>query len=145
MTASNQQIVSQYEELGMSAEEIAEQEDIDVTCVKATLMQCSSKYRKECTKVDDTNFTDEQHRMATDVIAQIAAGQIDDTPVSTRLKAAMYLKDDKKGRLDAVKQMNGLNINVNHFNIAFQRAIAARNRSRGIVIDTETTKEVVNG
>lgn len=131
MTAANRQIITCYEQLGSTPQEIAQELDFDVTCVKAILMQNSSIYRKACgaepEEEDSFNFSKEELKMANQTIVHLAAGAEED---AIRLRAATYIRDDKKGRLDIVKQMNGLNINLTVFNETFQKAQAAIERAK---------------
>lgn len=130
MFAANEQIVTAYETLGMTPEEIAEDQGLELVAVKAALMQCSSAYRK-ATKVDDSlNFSDDELRMANQTIA-LLAGHSEDERV--KLKAAIYIRDDKKGRFDVAKTMNNMNINILNFAEHMKKALAARDRSKGIV------------
>lgn len=50
MLAVQTAIKTSFEELGMTVEEIAEDQELEVTSVKACLMQCSSKFRALCKK-----------------------------------------------------------------------------------------------
>ncbi|SRR6266404_870275 len=129
MTAGNKQIVTAYEDLGMSIDEIAHTQELEPLSVKAVLMQFSSLFRQDLKK-DEVEFTDEEHQTAKDVIVNTARYSEDER---VRLKAAMYIRDDKKGRLDVLKQFSGLNINVFEFNETMRKAIAAKNRAKGIV------------
>src|SRR5215813_108072 len=129
MTAANTAIVESFETLGMSPSEIAIDQELDETSVKAILMQFSSIYRKNCGNKEELNFTDEQEQAAIDVIANIARGYTE-ADENTQLRAAMFLRNDKRGRLDIVKQSAGLNINVLLFNEQMAKAIAAKERSK---------------
>lgn len=145
MTAANQQIVTSYEELGLSPTEIAEELDIDETAVKATLMQFSITFRRDAgERPKEIGFTDEQEQAVVDVIANIARGYTD-ADERTQLRAAMFLRNDKRGRLDIGKQLNGLNINVINFNEQMQKAIAAKQRSKEQIIDIPSeVRQLVN-
>ncbi len=129
MTAANEQIVEAYETLGMSPEEISEDQSLDIVAIKAVLMQCSTLYRKECQVKEENNFTTEQERLAIDVISQIVAGYTE-ADENTRLRAAMFLRNDRRGRLDVVKQSAGLNINVLMMHEQMKKAIAAMERAK---------------
>ena len=107
-----------YDTLGLSVEEIAEQQELDVTAVKAALLQSSAKYRAQSKKEDELNFTPDEQAIAKRVIAELAMGAEDD---HVRLRAAKYLRDDAKGRLDLGKASD-LRINVLQFNQILVRA-----------------------
>ena len=114
----------------MSPEEIAEQEDIDITSIKAILMQFSSIYRKSC-KVDDSlNFTEDELVRSNQVIASLMQYAEDE---NLRFRAAKYIRDDKKGRLDAPSALAGLNVNVLMFDERLKKALEAKNRSLGLI------------
>jgi len=127
LTAASQQIVSAFETLGLSPEVIADQFDFDPTVVKATLMQFSAVYRQAAKGDSELDFNETEAKEARDVIMQIARYAEDD---NLRLKAARYIRDDKKGRLDFGQQMKGLNINVLQFNAQMQKAIEATHRAK---------------
>jgi hypothetical protein len=102
-----------YEEESMSPEQIAEDRDLDLSAVKSGLMQCSPQYRKDCgheeIETDRLNFSDDELQRVNSVIVDIALSAEDD---HTRLKAAMYIRDDKKGRRDIVKGQQGGQFNI---------------------------------
>ena len=129
-----------YEELGMTPEQIAEDRELDLAAVKAGLMQCSSKYRKACGRSDededDLNFSNDDLRRVNDVIKQIALGAEDD---NLRLKAALYIRDDKKGRKEIVKAVQNMQFNVLQFNQAMQKV-----RSVGDAMKQEILGHTVN-
>ena len=132
MTAVNRAILVAFEELGMTPEQIAQQEDVDIAAVKAILMQFSSMYRKECKQDDTLNFTDDELVRANQVIINLMQYSEDE---NLRFRAAQYVRNDKKGRLDVVQQMAGLNVNVLQFNDQMQRALAAMQRAKGEIAD----------
>ena len=61
MTAELSTIKTAFENERMTPEEIAESQDLELAAVKAALMQCSAKYRRECGQepetVDRLNFS----------------------------------------------------------------------------------------
>ena len=129
MTSVHQTIKTGYEINGMSPEEIAEDQKLDIAAVKSALMQSSSKYRKACgmepEDVDDLNFTDDELRRVNQVIFETAiAAETPDGNIDfkTRLAAAMYVRDDKKGRKEAVKHVAGNTFNILSFNEQLQKA-----------------------
>jgi hypothetical protein len=117
-----------YEDLGMTPAEIAEDRSLDIAAVKAGLMSCSAKYRRDCGKEEPTedglNFTDDDLRRVNDVIKEIALGSDDD---NLRLKAAIYIRDDKKGRKEINKAVGSMQFNILQFNEAMQQARAVSN------------------
>jgi hypothetical protein len=115
-----------YEDEQMSPDEIAEQRSLDVVAVKSALMQCSGKYRKDCGREDEVlehlNFSDEQLERVNEVIFDLALSAEDP---HLRFKAATYVRDDKKGRKEVVKNVSGHQFNIFEFNTKLQSARAA--------------------
>lgn len=132
MSACVNQVLASYND-GMSPDEIAEDQDLEVTAIKAILMQSSSKYRADCkmeTRLNpekpELNFDEEQLRRANQVIydVMLSAQLPDHTPdYRTQLKAAQYIRDDVKGRLTPVKNINnGPTFNLLQFNQQLEQA-----------------------
>jgi len=90
---------------------------MDIVAVKAGLMQCSSVYRKDCGKEDteeeELNFTNDDLKAVNEVILQTALYAEDQ---HLKFKAATYIRDDKKGRKEVVKQMGHQTFNILQFN-----------------------------
>ena len=132
MTSELQQIKDSYESLEMTPEQISEDRDLDLVAVKAALMQFSSVYRKACGKEldeDTLNFSDEQLQRANEVIFELAMGAESE---DLRFKAATYVRDDKKGRKEVVKAIQGLgNINFLQINQMLQESRESMNRVLG--------------
>ena len=120
MSGGSQQIVTLYEDCGMSIEEIAQAGHGDVLAIKAVLTQFSGKYREMMSgekKVLD--FTDEDLDQVNAVIRNAAMYAEDE---HLRFRAAKYIRDDKKQRLDGVKGLKSLNINLNAFMLHLNKA-----------------------
>jgi hypothetical protein len=117
------QIKSSYEIEGMSPEEIAEDQNLDITAIKAALMQSSSKYRKACSKEeeekDDLNFSNDQLRIVTKGIYDLALSTEDE---HLKGKLLCYIRDDKKGRKEVVKAMPNNTFNILSFNESIMKA-----------------------
>jgi hypothetical protein len=117
------QIRTAYELNSMSPEEIAEDQGFDVGAIKAKLMQISSKYRKDCGQESETedrlNFTNSDLERVNETIIQLALGAEDE---HLRFKAASYIRDDKKGRKEVVRNMAGNTFNILQFNEMMQHA-----------------------
>lgn len=124
MTAINEQIVSAFEELEMTPEQIAQDQDLDVTAVKSVLLQFSAKYRGVCRANPESplNFTEDEAVRARKVIVELMDYAEDE---NLRFRAACRVQDDRKGRLDGPKLMQGLNINVLQINERFKKAMEA--------------------
>lgn len=140
MNIADEQIKSSYEIGKMSPEEIAEDQDLAVVAVKAKLMQVSSKYRSDC-KLEPSdqahlNFTDDQLAQVNDVILTCAlAAETPDGAVDyrTRLTAAMYIRDDKKGRKEVQKALNGANFNILNINESLMTARVGAQQARAML------------
>lgn len=134
MTSEMQTIKNAYEVEGMLPHQIAEDRGLDESAVKACLMQVSSKYRKECGKEDEKedglNFSNDQLQRVNEVIFELAIAS--DDP-HLRFKAATYVRDDKKGRKEVVKQIgNGNNFNVLMINQQLQRVRELAESAKGV-------------
>lgn len=112
MTLELEQIKLAYEVHGISPELIAEDKGLDLMAVKAGLIQCSRKYRsdigmsadKDGEEKSPLDFTDDEEQMARAVIVRTA--QFSEDP-KLAFNAACYIRDDKKGRKDAAKNLTG--------------------------------------
>jgi len=111
----------------MSLAEIAEDEDLEVGAVKAALMQCSPKFRNESKTVVDLQFSEDDQLVAKQIIAELASNSEDE---NVKLRAAKYIRDDSKGRLD-LGSKNAPRINVLVFNEALERAARQMRAARG--------------
>lgn len=124
MDSSDIQIKKAYEEANMTPSQIAEDLGFQEIAVKSKLMQISTIFRRACgaepLEECENNFTEDQLRQVNDVIFQTAIGAEDE---HLRLKAAMYVRDDKKGRKEVVKAVQHTNnFNLVTFNETLQQA-----------------------
>lgn len=130
MTSELNTIKTAYEQENMSVEEIAQCQELDPVAVKAALCQCSSKYRKDCgiegEVSDGLNFSDDELWRVNRVILDLALSSEDD---HLRFKAATYIRDDKKGRKEVMKNLNNGGINIITIN---ERLSQIKNISEGI-------------
>jgi len=122
MTNSAAQIVAQYDTLGLSIDQIAEIEQLTIPAVKVILLANSPKYRMDTQEKPELDFSVDDAELALGVIRRVAQFSEDD---NTALKAAMFMRNDKKGRLDIKSGIKRLNINVSVLNDHFQKAAAA--------------------
>lgn len=127
MTCANQQIVDSFERLEMTPEQIAESYELDVITVKAVLAQFSDKYRRAANGNEDLDFKDDELARANQIIANLAFYA--DDP-NLQFRAARYIRQDRKGRLDGIKGLRGLNFNATVFNIHLQQANQAVAKGR---------------
>lgn len=102
-----------YEVLKLTPELIAQDRGLEVAAVKAQLMAVSSTYRKDCgqepEEADELNFSDQDLKDVNQIILDTA--KFSEDP-HLRFKAATYIRDDKKGRKEVVKQMAGQQFNL---------------------------------
>jgi hypothetical protein len=133
-----------FESLGMTPEQIAEDRALDLVSVKAALAQSSSVYRKQCgqeePEEDDLNFSNEDLRRVNNVIKEIALGAEDD---NLRLKAAMYIRDDKKGRREVMKAVGNSGMNILMFNQFMQKTRAVSDGVKSAILG-DSQNGVVN-
>lgn len=143
MLAIDTQIKKAYEEEQMTPEQIAEDQGLQIEAVKAKLMQVSFQYRRACNGeseevIDGLNFTNAQLERINAVIfetatsAETADGQVD---YKTRLAAATYIRDDKKGRKDVVKGMGNQTFNILNFNQALESARQGAEKMKRMVMN----------
>ena len=141
---ADSQIKKAYEEESMTPQQIADDLGFDIIAVKAKLMSISSKYRKDCGAEqeivpDGLNFTNDQLEDVNKVIYETAlAAEYPDGAVDykTRLQAAMYIRDDKKGRKEVARQMAGQTFNILNLNQALEQARVGAGR---------VVKQIMNG
>lgn len=139
MNATLTKIKTCFEDLGMSIEEIAQDEELELGAVKAALMQCSPRYRNEAKEKVDLGFSEQDQLVAKQMIAEIAATAEDD---HTRLRAAQYIRNDAKGRLD-LGAKNTPQINVLIFNEALARAQKQMRAARGFRDEKSDRPDVI--
>lgn len=127
MNSRTKQIVASYEEAQMTPEEIAQVEQLNTDAVKATLFTHSALYRESVGHIpatstrtgEDEDFNNDDNALALRVLRRIAENSTDD---NIALKAAIYIRNDKKKRLDPQKALGSLNLNVAILNEHFTKA-----------------------
>lgn len=132
MTASSQQIVTCYEELGMSPEEIVAAGHGQLLAVKAVLVQWSAKYRTAMQADQELDFNDNDKAQAVQVIRSLAFNAEDE---HLRARMSRYIRDDTKGRLDVAKGLQNLNISFALFAEHLEKAneIVSQRRRNGSI------------
>lgn len=118
MTNTATQIVSAYERLNLSLEDIASEQDISVTEVKLVLSQFSSVFRAAVKEDRDDSFTDDESLLVRDGMIRLLNETEDE---NLRFRILKYVRDDKKGRKDAIVGLNKVNINIALFNEQLKR------------------------
>ena len=134
-----------YEDEAMSPEQIAESQDLDLAAVKAALMQCSPQYRKDCGREEETedilNFSNDDLTRVNQVIVDIALGGEDE---GIRLKAATYIRDDKKGRKEVVKAIGQNNFNILFINEQLKKVRGVADNIKGAVRNGSSHQKAIN-
>lgn len=152
-SAANTQIVDVYES-GVPIDAIASEFAYEIDAVKLILLQCSLKYRREVTGIVNDNlgisesfetpsdtFTADDELMAKNAIKSLSR---DSEMDNVRLKASIYIVDDRKGRNDAVLKglakaggVGGFNITVvnNHFKEMRAAMARAKDRNRTVTLE----------
>lgn len=136
------QIKTSYEQNGMMPSEIASEFGYDVMNVKSVLISTSKQYRDDCGMAasDDTElgFSEDEERQALGVIHDITLCAEDD---NVRLKGAIFIRNDRRGRLDH-KPQNGNTFNILNINEALKAAReTTKNISRKIEMSNSKTIE----
>lgn len=120
---ANLSVVLKYEQLQMTPEQIAIDENLELLAVKAILMQNSGKYRHDCKVNHNLEFSDEQHKDAIKTIYRLMMSTEDE---NLKGRLACYIRDDKKGRRDNIpNSFRGMNINILSFNEDLRKAMSA--------------------
>lgn len=138
MAPANCQIVTAYEQCGMSAEDIAADLGFEVEAVKMILLQHSQQFSdkalsknpitKELEVRDAELFSEKDMRLACGTIKELCVSSEVD---SIRLKAAVFIIDERQGRNDlkALKE-NKFNIVMISETMAKARAGIAEAKAR---------------
>ena len=127
-----QQIVKSYEEFHLSVEDIAtDHDELSVTEIKMMLMQYSKVYRDalkeassgDVSKLNDSgdDFTQDDLQTANAVIVETMRSA-DDPHLKARM--AIYVREDKKGRKDTLKNLTKIGVDLHTFNQHMRRAFA---------------------
>lgn len=128
MSIANLQIAECYDSLGMSPEEIASDMGLETAAVKLALSQSSAKFRSEAKKDPEINFSESEQELAKRTIASLMQNSEDD---HLRFRAAKYLRDDSKGRLDLTSSKTPkLNVSIGTLQLHLQQVNQSIERSR---------------
>jgi hypothetical protein len=136
---TNQQIVTLYENSGLSLEELSQVFSMEAETIKLALVQGSAKYREELKK-DPALFNDGDLQSAVMTMTQLLTAE----EAGVKFRAAKFIINEKMGRHN-IKNVQQLNINVNLFNNQLKKAKEAINKSKGIVdVHSEVMEEKKN-
>jgi hypothetical protein len=119
MTTQDSIIKTAYELENLTPDQIAEDQGLNLIAVKAKLMEVSTKYRKDCGKEPENesrlNFSNNDLETVNQIIMETAlAAERSDGSIDwkTRLEAACYIRDDKKGRKEVKSILAGNTFNI---------------------------------
>lgn len=132
MDGANTSIINMYETLGHTPEEIAAIESFDVAAVKSILLAYSAKYRQAVKVKDEDGFTDDEAIRAKRVMVELMDYAEDE---HLRGRMAMFIRNDKKGRLDEDKNALRVNVNISLLNQHIQQAAQRIAESKNKVIE----------
>jgi hypothetical protein len=131
MTINNEQIKQMYEELDMSAEDIAASEGYEVEAVKAALIAVSGKFRGalgngvNASKNPHEYISDDEERVLFDAYKWIA---LNGEQEGVRAKVIKDLIAEKRGRNDIAKVVKGTQVNVVLINDSIRKSREAIKR-----------------
>lgn len=129
------QIKDCYELHNMSPEDIAFDRQLELCAVKTGLNAVSPKYRADCgveiEKESDLDFTKDDLREVNMAIKALALGAENE---GVRLNAAIYIREDKKGRKDIKQAVGGNQFNILQFNSIMQSVRATGDKLREKVL-----------
>lgn len=144
MTAADKEIITRYEDLSMSVEEIAGDLELESDAVRLSLTQHSATYRGmvrsggACGSAEPSVFNELIANRAARVMEQL----LDSDEDQVRFRAARFVIDEHKGRNDAavrgLKAAQALGVSVLQINEAVKKARLMRLRTqaeRGVVTD----------
>jgi len=119
LTLASEEVVRLYESCKLSLEAIVEETGYELTAIKAILVNHSQVYQETLrSKKTPGVISDEELDEFTNVIKDVARySEID----PCRLRAAIYLRDDKLGRLDAIHEGGNLTLNVLTLNAGLKK------------------------
>jgi len=131
ITAIDNQIVTLFEEAGLTPEVIAEQLSLDPLAVKASLIQFSLVY-KDNVKIakqagnNDPIYDSDEVKIARDAILRVILTSDNEHAI---LRASESVIKEAKGRNDVSKVLKGSQVNVVIFNEQLKRAREAKAKS----------------
>jgi len=117
--ALNNEIVQLFEEGKLTPEQIAEDTGLDLVSIKAALIKSSTIYRemikhedKDDNEISDLISDDELKEMVDGLKNLARFSEVD----GVRLKAICRVIDEKKGRLNPIKEIKNASFNLILFN-----------------------------
>lgn len=129
MNDSTAQIVTAYEDNGLTPEQIVESFDneYDLLAVKAVLMQFSAKFRTDNRSgKEEASFSSEDEILARSALKRIVQYSDDDLTVA---RVSMFIINEKRGRLDKVSNNNNPMVGLLQFQKFLEQANQALART----------------
>ncbi len=133
MTATASQLVTLFEDCGLTPEQISQDQEIDISVVKLALSQHSTIYRAALREQEET-FSEDEYTAAKQAIASLIYAEDE----ATRLRASKFIVDEVKGRNAIVSKRTGAilgngtptTFNILIINQQMQRAREALEKSK---------------
>lgn len=140
MSNCDLELVTNFEVNGMTPEQIAQDAGLEVSAVKAFLMQYSALYRQLQQGGDKSlELTNDEFDEVKQTLFEIMRYQKEDRP-NTSAKIAMFLYKDKKGYLNPQAPLPSINLNVMDFNGRMKQCLAAEERTAQKAIEIAERK-----
>ena len=139
MNEASTEVIHLYESCGMTVSQIAEECNLEESAVKGLLSNYSTKFKQEASKAEEEISSSEKQEFV-EVIKSLARCAENE---QIKMKCAMWLVDERKGRNDAKVKMlsrlasggNGaVNINILTLNDQLKKAREAIDFSKAIDI-----------
>lgn len=149
MNAADKEIVTRFEDLDMSVDDIAVDLGVEPDAVRLSLTQNSARYRnavKRGERGEDEVFTDMICNRAARVMEQLLDSEED----IVRFRASKFVIDEYKGRNDAavrgLKAAQQLGVSVLQINEAIRKArlMRLRNAEQPAAIDVTSSSSLSN-
>lgn len=113
---TSERIKTMYEDLGMTVEEIAGEENVDTSLVKTSLAASSHTYTEKLKAGKEEDITDEEYKTYLTAYKELAIAGSEEYP-AIKERSLRWLMEEKKGRnearIKALAQSHGLGTNFN--------------------------------
>ena|SRR5947208_1272860 len=148
MNATENQIITLYDDIGLNTKQIGEELELCEESVKMVLQKYSAKFRQEessnnLVETKEKEFTTDEFTAAKQAIASLLYAEHE----GTRLRAAKFIVNENKGRNDVKQAINTLyknsNFNVLIINEQLSRARQALENSKKLA-DAEKIIDVAS-
>lgn len=130
---SGKQIVTLYENSGLTIQELATEFEMEEETIKMALLQGSAKYNKEV-KEDTSLFNKEDQETASRVMRELMFSEDD----NTKYRAAKFVINESKGRHDIINALKDTKVSAVMINAMMLRARETVEMSKQQSIDIES-------